>query len=146
MADANDGRLEHVPRTLTAGVDAAQVWGVNCGVGSSPSLCKAGRVGFEDSSRGAGSKIEFDRGQIGDCCSLGEHIEDWLMTRDGERRGEESSASMSKPNKSGGLEGSMSTVTKSGVNLGTNVFQQSSGLGDEPGVGVYLRTMSVHLW
>lgn len=146
MADANDGRLEHVPRTLTAGVDAAQDCGVNCGVGRSPSLCKAGRVGFEDSTRGAGSKVGFDRGQIGDCCSLGEHIEAMLLTRDGERRGEGASASMSKLNKSGGLEGSTSTVTRSGVNLGINVFQQSSGLGEEPGVGVYLRTMSVHWW
>jgi hypothetical protein len=146
MADANDGRLEQVPRTLTAGVEAAQDCGVICGVGRSPSLCKAGRVGFEDSTREAGSKVGFDRGQIGDCCSLGEHIEAMLLTRNRERRGEGASASKSIPNKSGGLVGSMSTVTRSGVNLGINVFQQSSGLSEEPGVGVYLRTMSVQRW
>lgn len=127
-------------------MDAAQDCGVNWGVGSSPSLCKAGRVGFDDSIREVGSKIGLDRGQIEDCCSLGEHIEAMLSTRDGERLGEGASASKSRPNKSGGLEGSMSTVTKSEVNLGINVFQQSSVLGKEPGVGVYLRTMSVHRW
>lgn len=146
MADANDGRLEHGPRTLTAGVDAVQDCGVNCGVGRSPSLCKAGRVGFEDSIREVDSKLGLDRGQIGDFCSLEEHIEAMLLTRDSERRGEGASASRSSPNRSGGLEGSMSTVTKSEVNLGINVFQQSSVLGEEPGVGVYLRTMSVHRW
>jgi hypothetical protein len=144
MAVMNDGRLEQAPRTLTAGVDAAQDCGVSCGVGRSPSLCKAGKVGFEDSTQGEGSDgVIFSLELVGDCSSVGEQIELMLLTRDTQRRGDGESACKSRLKSLDGLEGSTSTVTRSGVNRGINVFQQSSGLGDALGPEVYLRTISV---
>lgn len=47
-------------------------------------------------------------------------------------------------NKPEGLVGKMSTVVNSGVSFGIRVFQQSSGLGETAGPGVYFKTMSVH--